>query len=628
MPDKKEAISSDTPASNINIAAVNNGKLTAADLMSKYQQRVNNYNTMLSLMDDSQSKLFNLGVNLYDIQKRENDWSGYIGYALKLLCCCGYYYDYVSGKWDVCDTLENFTPDPNNSDDIQYQYNSYIRNTLYPRTVCSAIGISCWDITDADIDMAIVNKALSGEMQYGYCDMRVNFCGEQATTTPSITIPDIPVSSSINVDEMTKGDKSKDKFIYAFTDSGVSKNNRNWRPMIMDSIAQQVMDKCPPGNFGHMKPENVGFDLPLPVVTWIGATTELLPDGVTKRCWLKGYVIPTDAGNQLKLFIRAKAIDSISVFGGLILLPNEDTGIQTVLQCDLKSIDISGKLKQGLNSGIVKLAGEMSDITAPPIPLVNNMYTRKEHKEMPDLTSITLEQLKLNNPKLYGEMKAEVVAALNTENKNKELLIKAGEMDTLTTQYGNVKDTLETYKSFAGEIAGAMSIQQNGTTIPTLSDVINAVKAQVTQLKDVTTALNPADNQTVVDKANEVALQAKLANNANAITTVQNKFAELTKDVTNDAVKNLVSMQFSGILNAKPEEVADDFATTSVAKLEAEVPTVIQNVTTQAQALLQAGQVAGEMGVFDNLGLGKGTNSQGKDPSTMTDEEYATSLGY
>lgn len=247
---------------------------------------------------------------------------------------------------------------------------------------------------------------------------------------------------------------------------------------------------------------------------------------------------------------------------------------------------------------------------------------------MPDLTSITLEQLKLNNPKLYGEMKAEVVAALNTENKNKELLIKAGEMDTLTTQYGNVKDTLESYKSFAGEIAGAMSIQQNGTTIPTLSDIINAVKAQVTQLKDVTTALNPADNQTVVDKANEVALQAKLANNANAITTVQNKFAELTKDVTNDAVKNLVSMQFSGILNAKPEEIADDFATTSVVKLEAEVPTVIQNVTTQAQALLQAGQVAGEMGVFDNLGLGKGTNNQGKDPSTMTDEEYATSLGY
>lgn len=603
------------------------GNLTVNDLTSKYQAKIDNYNNMIATMDDAKKKLFQTAINICDIQLRQNRWEEYVGYALNTLARDGFYYDIVNGEWKTCTPKESFiNPNPQEHDEEE-AYRRYLR-TLYPREACSLMGISSWDIIDANVNMNLVKKANSGEMSYEYYDIELttDIGGEQkgAKQNPNvIQHPNIPISPKANIEEMTQGDTSTDKFIYAYTDSGISKNNRNWRPMIMDRIAQQVMDNMPPGNLGHVRPKDVGYELPLPVVTWIGAMTEQLPDGINKRLWLKGYVIPVEKGNQLKTFIKAKAINSISVFGGLTLLPNQETGVSDVLDIDLKSIDISGKLKEGLNSGITQLAGEQ---------FVPNEQSNKEPKNIKEeAKEMTLQELKTQHPQLAGEMRAEIIASMETEANQKVVMTKAGEMDAIVSIVGenNATETVTNLKNFAGEMASAVGLEMPTIELPTLSAIVEKAKEAFANISKVAEAIKPAEGQTVVEKAEEIAHAQQMQANQQAIDSVNAKYAELTKDITNENIKNLVNMQFQGILNTKPEQVTDTFATDAIQMLEANVPTAIETVTQNTQAILQSSQSAGEMALYDNLGTGKGvqTNTQ-KSYDEMTDEEYARSLGY
>lgn len=609
-------------------------QISISDLTSKYQQKIDNYNLMINSMSEEQKKIFQVAINLYDIQKRQNDWDSYIGYALKALLMNGWYYNALGGVWETCTTPDMYvSADPKISKEEAYR--KYVE-TLYPRQACSLLGISRWDILDRDVDGECLKKAISGEMSYEEFDLAFNMegfemGGEQSKTTkkkPSVKHPNIPISPNIDVDELTKGDTSNDKFIYAYTDSGLSKNKRNWRPMIMDRIAQQVMEQNPPGNMGHVNPKNVGYELPLPVVTWIGATTELLPDGV-KRLWLKGYVIPTDDGANLKTYIRAKAINSISVYGGLTLLANPENGTNDVLDIDLKSIDISGKLKEGLNSGITELAGEMTNPNAE----ANQTNTMESEviNQMADLRSLTLADLKAGAPQLFGEMKTEVINQMKIEDEQKVVMTKAGEMDALVASVGGKKpsDVLKQYNDYAGEMATAVGLEMPAGAIPNMADITSKVKEMASSLASVVKSLKPAEGQTVEAKAEEIAKQNQLAQNTAAVKAANDKFNDLTKDIKNEAVKNLVAMQYGQILNASPESLASDYAQTSIQTLEANVPNTIAEVAKNAQSLMQSGQQAGEMALFDNLGVGNGAGTATKKSADqMTDVEYAKSLGY
>lgn len=611
--------------------------ITISDLTSKYKQKIDNYNLMINTMTDEQKKIFQTAINLYDIQLRQDRWDSYVGYALKALLMNGWYYNSLTGQWLVCNTQDNFVnTDPKVSNEEAYR--RYVES-LYPRQACSMIGISRWDILDSEVNPNLLKLAMGGEMSFGEYDLTFNLesyevGGEQSKNKKSakakIQHPEIPISANIDVAELTKGDNSTDKFIYAYTDSGLSKNKRDWRPMIMDRIAQQVMEQNPPGNMGHVNPKNIGYELPLPVITWIGAVTELLPNGV-KRLWLKGYIIPTGEGVNLKTYIRAKAINSISVYGGLTLLPNPDTGVQEVLDIDLKSIDISGKLKEGLNSGITELAGEMDAHGNQFQNMEQQNNKESEENEMALLNGMTLADLKVNNPQLYGEMRTEIINSMKTEEQQKQIAIKAGEMDTLSQQMGgNPSEMFKQYQSFAGEMAAAVGMAPaQGASLPSMGDILAKAKEMANTLTSIVSTLKPAENQTPQAKAEELVQQNQLAMNTKAVQDANAKFADLTKGVTNEAIKNLVAMNFSGILQAKPESLPADYAQTSIATLEANVPNAIQNVMQNAQTLMQTGQQAGEMAIFDNLGVGAGAATPGqKTVDQMTDAEYAESLGY
>ena len=209
-------------------------------------------------------------------------------------------------------------------------------------------------------------------------------------------------------------------------------------------------------------------------------------------------------------------------------------------------------------------------------------------------------------------------------------MTKAGEMDALKQQVGgNPLEIFKQYQAFAGEMAEAVGVVPQAGALPNIADISAKVKEVVGKLATLTTILNPDQNQTPEAKAEELVQQNQIAQNTKAVQDANAKFAELTKGITNEAVKNLVALQFNGILQAKPESLPEGYAQSSIQTLESQVPGAIQSVVSNAQTLIQSGQQAGEMAIFDNIGVGAGASANATKPvDQMTDAEYAQHLGY
>jgi hypothetical protein len=205
------------------------------------------------------------------------------------------------------------------------------------------------------------------DIMFETLNLSMRLAGEQSNGDKNEEIPfdDFNVTEDKDILDSISKDKRKDKFIYVYTDSGISENKRNWSPVIMKSLADQVVSKLPVGYLGHIKPEDYGYVFPKPQIVWIGSCTKDLNDPDNKpnsgdetvRLWVKGYLLPTST--ELEQWIKTKAVDSISVYGKIQYYMNND--IFEITDVDLKSIDISRKLGEGLNSKIVGLSGEMTE---------------------------------------------------------------------------------------------------------------------------------------------------------------------------------------------------------------------------------------------------------------------------
>lgn len=184
----------------------------------------------------------------------------------------------------------------------------------------------------------------------------VTIGGEQSKGAIEPPIDSFSLTTDKDFLKQIEDDERDDKYIYAYTDSGVSENGRDWKPEHMESMAKQVIEKLPVGYLGHIKPKDYGFEFPDPQIVWFGSYTETLKNKST-RLWIKGYVLPT--AEKLQKWIKLKAVDTISVYGKISYQMKGE--IMDIKDIDLKSIDIARKLGEGLNSGIVGLYGEMAE---------------------------------------------------------------------------------------------------------------------------------------------------------------------------------------------------------------------------------------------------------------------------
>lgn len=441
-----------------------------------------------------------------------------------------------------------------------------------------------------------MSNVISGEDHFV---LSANLVGEQVTELPS----DFVLSSDASFNANVNSDTREEKFIYAYTDSGVSANKRDWSPDIMRSIGEQVVSKMPPGYLGHIKPADYGFDFPEPQVVWFGSSiTELAGEQV--RLWLKGYLLPT--AQKLTTWIKSKAVNSISVYGN-VSYSKDSNGVDKILNIDLKSIDISRKLAEGLSSGISGLAVEMSD---------NNL--EGDVCEMSESKTFTIADVK-NDSNIMNQLRQEFAAEMSQlcsvlDVKQSQVLDSVKSMVALVTGIKTL---------FAGE-------QENIDVQKAAEDFLKEKAAVDEQLKKIIEIVQPAEGQSITDAVTDIIDKRRRYLAKEAVAAVGTTFDDLAKGLNNEVLKEYVRDDFSKYLNEDVQNITDSEAwqKDTIAYIKDNFQSSVDKHQKRLEKLAGLSKAAGEMSAVVNLG---GTNNSApKGEMSAVDEEIALAkqLGY
>lgn len=191
---------------------------------------------------------------------------------------------------------------------------------------------------------------------------KILICGEMAEnknkvfqlfagTTGEMKAEDIPAATSVNIDELKKGD---DDPLEVVVEIPASKSKRGWNYTAnsLRNIVDAVNSSTLNGFLGHQKPEDVSNQFLPPVTHWVGAKM------VGEIAYFRGVV--DAAATDLKRWIRSGRIKQVSIFG----MPKiqKVAGETNVVGYKPMSIDWTPLDRAGMNTRIVAMSGEMWDL--------------------------------------------------------------------------------------------------------------------------------------------------------------------------------------------------------------------------------------------------------------------------
>jgi len=258
------------------------------------------------------------------------------------------------------------------------------------------------------------------------------FVGEmasvQAVVSGEMKVEDVPLAPWADLQALKAGDAEPMEVVVEIP-AGKSKRGWNYRPEALQKIVGEVMQQGLPGFLGHQKPEDVDSQFPTPVTHWVGAMWK------DEKAYFRGVV--DAAAKDLKRWIKAKAIRTVSIFGVPKL---QQVGGEThVVDYRPLSIDWTPLGRAGMPTSIVAI-GEMDEILSGG---EENPMSWKEIaaqlKQMLASKEVTLGQIVgemgWKAQEVAGEIDAawlkEVTGAVETLGKVKEALGVTGEMDVL-----------------------------------------------------------------------------------------------------------------------------------------------------------------------------------------------------
>lgn len=422
-----------------------------------------------------------------------------------------------------------------------------------------------------------------------HLDVPLSLVGEQTAEIPS----DFVISSDTSFNENINKDDRPEKFIYAYTDSGVSANNRDWSPDVMRSIGEQVVEKMPPGYLGHIKPADYGFDFPEPQVVWFGSSITKLA-GEQVRLWLKGYLLPT--AQKLTTWIKSKAVNSISVYGN-VTYSKDSNGIDKILNVDLKSIDISRKLAEGLSSGIKGLAVEMQDNK-----LQGDVVEMSESK-------FTIADVR-NDSNIMGQLRKEFAAEMQLDAETNQLKATAAEMSQLCTvldvKQSEVVNSVKSMIAFSKAMTSMFCGEQEGTPAEAQKTAENFLKEKALvdeQLKKIVEIVQPAEGQAITDAVADIINKRKQYLAKEAIVAVGSTFDELTKGINNEILKEYVRDDFSQYLNEDVKNITDSdtWKAETIKHIKDNLQLSIDKHQKRLEKLAGISKAAGEMSAVINI---------------------------
>lgn len=249
--------------------------------------------------------------------------------------------------------------------------------------------------------------------------------GEQATGEPELGFIAEMVMDAARLDQFIPGASSKgaalaqsaedDKpeFPVVRVESGWSRSRRLWTGEQVEAIVEQVNRLQPVGHLGHIKDEDEATAFPEPQTTWFAATTKMEPSQQQDRkgeqvtvAYFAGYNLP---GANVRKYIRTKAVRGVSWWGRGEQVPIPGKGVE-VRGFVLKSLDWARKLSEGMpSSSVVAVTGE------------------QETNMAKELSQVTPEEFKAENPNGYSLLVAEVTAEKDKLLGEQQVKIDEGE---------------------------------------------------------------------------------------------------------------------------------------------------------------------------------------------------------
>lgn len=283
--------------------------------------------------------------------------------------------------------------------------------------------------------------------------------GVFAVLSGEMAVKDVPISDSVNIDELKKGD---DDPLEVVVEIPVSESTRGWyyTHEALKDIVDVVNEKSLHGLMGHQKEENIATEFPEIVTHWIGAKM------TDNAAYFRGIVDASAV--QLKRWIRSGVIKNVSIYGNAHLA-EDDYGRSIVVGYEPLSIDWTPLDRMGMPTKVVSV-GEMHMIDN-----VNKKEERGGNEVKPEELLNHVKQMLANRqitPKMIGDASGMEVAEfvgemdntlskeLNVINEVKEVL-GVKESDDIVKEIQTLNSRAAKYESAqATLIAGEMASEK------------------------------------------------------------------------------------------------------------------------------------------------------------------------
>lgn len=163
---------------------------------------------------------------------------------------------------------------------------------------------------------------------------------EMASPASSV---DVPLAPGVRFDELTAGDTNPVFVTAVVAAAEASRNGRVYTADIMRSLAQQINDRRPPMQRGHLRDTDRPYAHPAAVGRWVGARF----DESSGKLYAKAYVYPTSPAtrDEIRTATATRARIGFSLYGTGDVSESGD-----VTHYDLESIDLVHPARVGLPS--------------------------------------------------------------------------------------------------------------------------------------------------------------------------------------------------------------------------------------------------------------------------------------
>ena len=256
---------------------------------------------------------------------------------------------------------------------------------------------------------------------------------EMASDTSLINVQ---VDPRIDIDTITADDPDPKFVNVEVVRACISGNKKRYNNNVVEEISQLIVG-CQ-GFSGHPDPSKVGFEFREPQCIYVGAVTEMMPDGL-KRCVAKAYLFKTSPLREwIPKSIAAGKPMTVSINGSADVIRNGDL-FDVIHMTELQSVDWANPGTEGIE-------------TSTAMSVVQEMNNKGGHSTMGENTNaqdimknMTVAEFRAYNPNGYNEvLKGLTVQELQAHNPDLvSSIIESNKVTEMQFEIGGQKESVK-----------------------------------------------------------------------------------------------------------------------------------------------------------------------------------------